>query len=508
MKETDIRWSSWILIIAIIFLCIIMPYFRYQQQDRRIKQKVEAGVIKEGEEKATFIKLGLDLAGGVDLLYRADPPPGSKELKVTETQMAGLVETVRRRIDPEGVKEVVVQQVGNNRLSIQMPGEKDPEKTKQLIGKTALLQFIDSGDEAWREGDKVLILKEGEKPPEEEVAPEKTEETPAEGETDETKTEEGGETKEGEKAKEEGKRTTETYYVTADKSILEGSMLKSANLDVGQYGGYQVDIQFNRKGGRLFAEHTAKNIGKFLAIVLDGQVISCPRIQSAIPHGSGVITGNFSAEEAQELATLLQSGALPVPLTLLQSRAIGPTLGQESIDLSIKAAIFGLSLVGLFMLVYYRLVGLMADIALAFYGFICIGLMSALGVTLTLPGIAGFILSIGMAVDANVIVFERIKEELNSGKTYKASIEAGFVRAFPAILDGNVTTLLAGIVLYMMGSGTIKGFAVTLCLGILVSMFTALVVTKSLIWIWSGNPKLQNPLLYGWFVRPEKSGGL
>jgi preprotein translocase subunit SecD len=512
LKETDVRWWSWFLIILIILICVVLPYFRYQQQSTKIKQRIEAGVIKEGEEKATFVKLGLDLAGGVDLLYRADPPPGSKEQEIKPEQMAGVVETVRRRVDPEGVKEVVVQQIGINRLSIQIPGEKDPERTKQLIGKTALLQFIDAGDKAWYEGDKIVVLAEGEEPPsEEEVAEEEkpVEESSVDAQAEgETKPEEGAEAaKEGEEKK-PPEREKNTYYVPRDKVILEGSMLKSATLDVGDYGGYQVDIEFNRQGGRLFAEHTARNVGKYLAIILDGQVISCPVIRSVIPHGRGVISGNFSAEDANDLSTLLQSGALPVPLTILQSRTVGPTLGQESIDLSIKAAIFGLSLVGIFMLVYYRFVGLMADMALAFYGFICMGLMSALGVTLTLPGIAGFILSVGMAVDANIIVFERIKEELNSGKTYKASIEAGFRRAFPAILDGNVTTLMAGIVLYMMGSGTIKGFAVTLNLGILVSMFTALVVTKNLIWIWSGNQSLQRPALYGWFVRPEKSGGL
>jgi protein-export membrane protein SecD len=234
-------------------------------------------------------------------------------------------------------------------------------------------------------------------------------------------------------------------------------------------------------------------------------VISCPVIKGPIPRGRGVISGTFTAEQAQDLATLLQSGALPIPLEILSSRSIGPSLGQDSIKLSLKAGIVGLLFVVFFMVAYYRFVGFMADIALLYYSFIFLGLISAMGVTLSLPGIAGFILSLGMAVDANVIIFERIREELNTGKTYKASIEAGFERAWPAILDSNVTTLITGLVLYIMGSGTIKGFAITLNIGIIISMFSALIVTKNLISIWSGIPAMQRPGLYGWNVHPPKN---
>ena len=517
MNEAKQRSFYWTLILIIVVICVVFPYFRYQGNVRKIDERVKKGVTKEGEEKASFIKLGLDLAGGVDLLYQAVPAQGSKNQTVTKQEMAGLIETIRRRVDPEGVKEVSVQEIGIDRLNIQIPGETDPERTKKLIGKTALLQFIDAGDTPWKEGDIINVLAEGEEPPKANEAASDETGTPSDQNTqdqasanpdEEKKPDESANPDEATKTDETGKdeeQPHETYYVKPEKVILIGRMLKSAVLNVGQYGGYEVDFELNREGGRIFGLHTQRNQGKFLAIVLDGQVISCPVIKSAIPHGRGVISGNFSAQEAQDLATLLQSGALPIPLKILSSRAIGPSLGQDSINFSLKAGILGLMFVVVFMVAYYRFVGFMADLALMYYSFIFLGMISAMGITLTLPGIAGFILSLGMAVDANVIIFERIREELNSGKTYKASVEAGFERALPAILDSNVTTLIAGIVLYMMGSGTIKGFAITLNLGILISMFSALVVTKNLIGLWSGIQSMQRPGLYGWNVHPPKN---
>jgi preprotein translocase subunit SecD len=504
VSQADKRAWHWGLIIAVAIFCVVVPWVRNQNIQKSLDKQLAAGQITEEEAKAPFIKLGLDLAGGVDLLYQASPPPGSPA--VTQQQMDGLVETIRRRIDPEGIKEPLVQQIGNDRLNIQIPGETDPERTKILIGQTALLQFVNAGDERWNEGDKVVFLAEGEKPPE--VKPEDSTTPAADGSTtppaeDQTGDKTATENADGETT-DETAPVKETRYVTLDKVILEGSMLKQASLGLGDYGGYRVDIAFDREGSRLFAEHTARNVGRYLAIALDGQIISCPVINSAIPHGRGYISGNFTSTQARDLSTLLTSGSLQVPLEILQSRAIGPTLGAESVDLSIRAGIIGLICVMLFMLLLYRFVGLMADIALMYYAFIFLGLLSAFGVTLTLPGIAGFILSLGMAVDANVLIFERLKEELNAGKTYKAAIEAGFDKAWPAIMDSNVTTLITGIVLYMMGSGTIKGFAVTLNMGILISMFSAMIVTRVIIYVWSGIPALQKPFLFGMGVHVTK----
>ena len=516
MSSTKRSWY-WGMILAIILFCVAIPTCNYNVETKKLAQMVKDGEITQEEAKVTFINLGLDLAGGVDLLYQAEPPSGSKV--VTQDQMKGLVEIIRRRIDPEGIKEPIVQQIGDDRLNIQVPGETDPEKVKVRIEQTAMMRFIDGQDTHWQEGDKVYILAEGEEAPEtdevEEISEEETSvddgSSTDDGISDDAVVEGSIDAEDDGTADEEvtdetetGKRKPITAYVSADRIILEGSMLKSASLGIASYGGYQVDISFDRAGSRIFAEYTARNVGRHLAIVLDDEVISCPTIQSAIPHGSGFISGDFNATEAKELAILLQSGALPVKLKILQSRAVGPSLGQESIELSVRAAIIGLILLMLYMIVYYRLVGVMAVLALSFYSFVFVGLVSSFGITLTLPGIAGFILSLGMAVDANVIIFERIKEEINHGKTYRAAIEAGFERAWPAILDANVTTLITGIVLYMVGSGSIKGFAVTLNLGILVSMFSALVVTRSLIYIWSGTEALQKPFLYGYAVKGRK----
>lgn len=496
MSSARRRYWYWILIISVLLVCVVGPSMRYNSINKKLQKQVEAGQITEDQAKASYIQLGLDLAGGVDLLYQADPPPGSDT--VTQDQMRGLVEIIRKRIDPEGIKETVVQQIGDTRLNVQVPGETDPKRIKELIDKTALLQFIDAKEVAWSEGDPVVVLKPGEEIPDElssdTVDGEETTDVDIPGESDQPAEEESV-----------GQREKTTRYITTEEIIVEGSMLKKASVGIGEYGGYQINIEFDKTGGRIFAEYTAHNVGRYLAIVLDGDVLSCPVINSMIPHGRGYISGNYTAQSAKELSTLLQSGSLPVPLTLLQSRAVGPSLGAESIDLSIKAMMIGLILLMIFMVFYYRLIGIMADLALIFYAFVFVGLLSAFGITLTLPGIAGFILSLGMAVDANVIIFERIKEELNYGKTYRAAIESGFVRAWPAILDANVTTLITGTVLYMMGSGTIKGFAVTLNLGILVSMFSALVVTRSLIYIWSGTKSLQKPFLFGYGVHGGKS---
>lgn len=502
MNSAKRSWY-WFYIIAIAVFCIVIPYVNHHTETNRLQQLVTKGEITQEEAKVSYINLGLDLAGGVDLLYQAQPPSGTKVVR--QDQMDGLVEIIRRRIDPEGIKEPIVQQIGNDRLNIQVPGEADPKKLIGILEKTALMRFIDAKDTPWSAGDTVLLLAEGEEPPETgEGETTSDEETPADGETPAEATEEEAVNEEVSDETESGQREVKTIYVPADRVILEGSMLKSASLGIAQMGGYQVNISFDRTGSRIFAEYTARNVGRYLAIVLDDKVISCPTIQSAIPHGSGFISGDFTASEAKELAILLQSGALPVKLEILQSRAVGPSLGQESIDLSIRAAAIGLTLVMLFMIVYYRLIGIIADLTLCFYAFVFVGLLSSFGVTLTLPGIAGFILSLGMAVDANVIIFERIKEEINHGKTYRAAIEAGFERAWPAILDASVTTLITGTVLYMVGSGTIKGFAVTLNLGILISVFSALVVTRSLIYVWSGTEALQKPFLFGYGVRGRK----
>ncbi|HHW13518.1 MAG TPA: protein translocase subunit SecD [Firmicutes bacterium] len=278
-----------------------------------------------------------------------------------------------------------------------------------------------------------------------------------------------------------GKTAVLEFRDPEGKVVATGADFKKAQLEQDQYGRPAVGFEFNAEGAKRFGEMTAANIGRQAPIVLDGQVISNPRIQSAITEGRGIITGSFSYEEAKNLVLQLNAGALPVPLKVVENRSVGPTLGREAIDQSFKAAVVGVILVLLYMLMYYRLPGLMADLALGAYVLLVLAAMAGLRATLTLPGIAGFILSVGMAVDANVLIFERIKEELQSGKQLRPAIAAGFHRAFSSIFDSNVTTLIAAGVLFFLGTGPIKGFAVTLSLGILISMFTAIVVTRFLL---------------------------
>ncbi len=266
------------------------------------------------------------------------------------------------------------------------------------------------------------------------------------------------------------------------KVMVTGKHLKDAQAVAASGGqGFEVNIEFDKEGAKLFGDATTANVNKPLMIVIDGKVISAPNVEGPITDGSARITGNFSAKEAENLAVLLRSGALPVSFKILEKRTVGPTLGSDSLDKSLKAGLLGLVAILIFMLGYYRLPGLVADISMTLYSVLVLGTMAALGTVLTLPGIAAFALSIGMAVDANIIIYERVKEELRWGKTLKAAIEAGFGRAFWTIFDANLTTLIAAFVLLYFGSGPIKGFAVTLSIGIVAGMLVALVFTRYLL---------------------------
>ena len=281
------------------------------------------------------------------------------------------------------------------------------------------------------------------------------------------------------------------------KTVLTGKDLKDSKASVDQGGRPVVTLQFNEEGAKKFADLTAANVGNQIAILLDGEVLTAPRVSEPITGGNAQITGSRDAKEAEHLAIMLRSGSLPVKLEVVENRTVGPTLGQDSKDKSVKAFAIGLAGVFVFMLVFYRLSGLVADIVLLLYTLLLMGAMRGLNATLTLPGIAGIILSIGMAVDANVLIFERFKEEIKTGKTLRASVNAGFSRAFVTILDSNVTTLMAAAVLFYLGTGPVRGFAVTLALGTLISMFTAITVTKFILNALIGSQLTKNPFLYG-----------
>ena len=293
------------------------------------------------------------------------------------------------------------------------------------------------------------------------------------------------------------KNTAQLEFWDVDNKVLvTGKHLKDAQARISQdKQGAEVLIDFDKEGSKLFAEATSNNVGKPIKIVLDGKVIQAPTVDEPITDGSARITGGYTAKEAQDLAVLLRSGALPVSFKVIEKRSVGPTLGADSLNKSIKAGIIGLIAILIFMLGYYRLPGLVADLSLVLYSLLVLGIMSLLGAVLTLPGIAGFALSIGMALDANIIIYERLKEELRYGKTMQAAIDAGFKRAFWAIFDSNLTTLISAIVLMYLGTGPVKGFAVTLSIGVVASMLTALTFTRYLLGVTANISK--NKKLYG-----------
>ncbi|MDD2352718.1 MAG: protein translocase subunit SecD [Atribacterota bacterium] len=275
-----------------------------------------------------------------------------------------------------------------------------------------------------------------------------------------------------------GKTALLEFKDESGETLLTGAHLKNASSSFDRFGRPNVVIEFDEEGAKLFEQATMINVGRILAITLDGQEISSPVVEEPIPSGEASIVGQFSVEEAQRLALLLRSGALPVEVQILENRSVGPTLGKDSIDRGLKAGLIGLILILIFMVIYYKGFGLVADLSLGICLLLVMGGLAILNATLTLPGIGGIILTIGMAVDANILIFERIKEELKMDKTFRASIDAGFSKAFRTILDANITTLIAAVALLYFGTGPIRGFAVTLSIGIAVSMFTAIIVTK------------------------------
>lgn len=360
------------------------------------------------------------------------------------------LETIRNRIDQFGVSEPEIRPQGDQRLLIQLPGVKDPQRAKDLIGRTAQLVFK-LVDET---GDVNAAVASGKIPAGDELLYEHTRDP-------------------------ESGRVTKRPYLIKRRTLLTGRYIREARVQIEQDTGMPyVSITLDSQGADLFEKITAANVKRRLAIILDNKVNSAPVIQERIPGGTARISGNYTMDEARDLAIVLRAGALPAPVVILEERTVGPSLGQDSITAGFKSMIVGGILVVLFMLIYYKVGGLVADLTL-FLNVLCVmGGLAAFSATLTLPGIAGIILTIGMAVDANVIIYERIREEMRLGKTPSAAVEAGFKKATWTILDANVTTLIAGLVLFQFGTGPVRGFAVTLSLGIVATLFSALVFSR------------------------------
>ena len=363
-----------------------------------------------------------------------------------ESAIKQSLEIVRKRIDESGTKEPLIQRSGNKRILLQLPGIKDPERIKELLGTTAKLTFhmVDEEDN--------LSLKSNRAP--------------------------------------FGKLIVEDFYdpniryLVEKKARVGGENLIDAKASFDPQQGNAVSFRFDTTGAQKFGKATTDNVGKRFAVILDGVVITAPVINSPITGGSGIITGNFTSQEATDLAVLLRAGALPAPLEIIEERSVGPGLGADSISAGKIAAIIGMILVCVFMFLIYGSFGFLANISLIANLFILLSLLGTIGATLTLPGIAGIVLTIGMAVDANVLIFERIKEEYSKNPQALVAVKNGFDKALSTILDANITTLIAAILLFVFGSGPIKGFSITLSLGIISSLFTAIMLTNFLIYFW------------------------
>jgi protein-export membrane protein SecD len=361
------------------------------------------------------------------------------------------IEIIRRRIDETGTKEPTISREGADRILVQLPGVGDPEHVKSLLGRTAKLTFqlVDTAVSP-------AEARAGKLPPGDVMLP------AAEG-----------------RARQFGPES----YVVQRRIMVGGDTLVDAQPSF-QANEPVVSFRFDAEGAKRFGDVTRENVGKPFAIVLDNKVISAPVIREAILGGSGIISGSFTVQTASDLALLLRAGALPAPITILEERTVGPGLGADSIRAGALASIVGVALVVVFMVLFYGLFGVFADIALFFNLCLMLGALSLLSATLTLPGIAGIALTMGMAVDANVLIYERIREEVRAGRTMLSALDAGFKRAFGTIVDSHVTTLVAGALMFWLGSGPVKGFAVTLSIGVLTSLFSAILVTRLLIVTW------------------------
>ena len=396
----------------------------------------------------TFERRNNDQNAGRFVLALSDREVGQQRDLATR----GAVEKIRNRIDKFGVAEATITRQGDERILIQLPGVQDVDRAKALIGQTGLLEF------------KLL-----------------DERTPVE-EALAGRVPEGSEVLYQRRVDKESKQEQKVPFVVQKRTLLTGNELTDASVqaDPNSPGNWQVAITFSAVGAQRFGEITEGNVGRHLAIILDGTVYSAPRINERIPGGRAVITGQFTVDQARDLAIVLREGALPAAVSILEERTVGPTLGADSVRQGMLAIAASSVLVFLFMVFYYRLSGLIADIALVLNVLLLLACMAAFGATLTLPGIAGIALTIGMAVDTNILIFERIREELKVGKTPRGAIEAGFNRAFRTIIDTHVTVLVTAAILYNFGTGPVKGFAVSLFVGLSASLFTAVFFTRLL----------------------------
>jgi len=436
------RKSLYLTFLGIVLLAAAAVYLVIPQGSKIDLRFLKINYVKEVKQK-----LGLDLQGGSHLVYQGDLkdiPGGAQSDAMTSAR-----DVIERRVNAFGVSEPIVQVSGTDRIIVELPGIKDVNEAIKMIGQTPFLEFR-----------------------EENPSPNATPDASGQVTID----------------------PNDAFLATG----LTGKQLQRATLEFDpRTSAPTVALQFDAEGTKLFSDITTRNVNKRVAIFLDGQIISAPTVQNAITDGKAIISGKFSVQEAKDLVTRLNSGALPVPITLIQQENIGATLGMQSVQKSIAAGLIGFLIIALFMIIYYRLPGVLAVIALGIYTFVALAVFRLFGITMTLAGIAGFILSVGMAVDANILIFERMKEELRRGKTLQIAVEDGFNRAWLSVRDSNFSSLITTLILAYFGSSIIRGFAITLGLGILVSMFTAITVTRTFLRLLVGHNLMVHHRLYG-----------
>ena len=438
--------SRWLILIVVVFaaaLWVAAP-----------NAGLHVDVAGRSIDWSAEVHQGLDLQGGLQVLLEADLPA---DQAVASEAMAATRTIVDRRVNGLGVAEPIVQSQGERRISVELPGIDNPEQAVALLKETGLLEFVDIGTNPLPPG-----------------TPVRTDVNSGEGANVEALANRA--------AAGEEITLADAIFPT----VMTGADLRSASVGRDTVtNAYVINFTLTDEGSGAFGEHTSNSVGSYLAIVLDGHVISSPVIRDAITSGSGTISGSFTSESANKLALQLRYGALPVPLAVVNSRTVGPTLGQDSVRLSMVAGAIGFATVAVFMLLYYRLPGLVAVLALVMYAAITFSLFKLIPVTLTLPGIAGFVLSVGVAVDANILIFERMKEELRAGRQIVSALDEGFRRAWPSIRDSNISTIITCAILFWFGNtfgaSIVKGFALTLSIGVLVSLFTAILATRTLL---------------------------
>ncbi len=443
-----------VILLGMFFLIPTIQWYVFISPQERVKRELSKDSILK-----KILKLGLDLKGGIYLVLEIDKEKIPQGVDVSDA-LERAIEVIRNRVDQYGVAEAFITKQGDRWISVQLPGLKDPELAKELIGKTALLEFrlVDFEENYSKIAEKVREL--GLKPKEALNNPTILSMVPT-----------GYVLLPGRE---------ENFYLVKSTPELTGAYLVTAKVELGrqEMGLPYVSLEFNSDGTKIFARVTEENIDRHLAIVLDGVVQSAPVIRTKIPDGRAIIEGNFTMEDAKFLATVLRAGALPAPVRIIEERTVGPTLGKDSVVSGARALLVGSVLVLAFMIFYYKLSGLIADIAVVLNIFLIVAFLSAFRATLSFPGLAGLVLMIGMGVDANILILERIKDEIKSGKTLRVAVDLGYKRALTTIIDSNLTTLITTVFLFGFGTGPIKGFGITMFIGLIANIFTATFGTK------------------------------